>query len=175
MKYTTLSTLDTKVWLQNVNNTLLLIRKVISTSNAVEVNVKRKALEHHHRNKFSTVYSQLLYGLYDIDDIFISTGSGTCFCTGGMLFDLLNFQLTEEELALTHFCTEIIEDLSVEFCCDINHAWTVYADKPFDIDEADIINYRRILRIHELCKEALSNVGAYDETLNVVEDSRSRC
>ncbi|AXC38821.1 UNVERIFIED_ORG: hypothetical protein [Escherichia phage CMSTMSU] len=53
-------------------------------------------------------------------------------------------------------------------------AWDVYAAKPFDIEESDVLNYLRVLKIHSNCKTKLQSLGVYDETLDVVEDSRSR-
>lgn len=174
MKYTALSPTDTKVWLSNLNKTIILTKKVISTANSLDVNIKKNVLKYHHRSKLSTWYSNIFYGLYGMDDILIGTSSGSCFSAGGMCFMDLGFSLSDEEIEFKQFRDKLLGSGDIKFCTELMGAWDVYAAKPFDIEESDVLNYLRILKIHSNCKTKLQSLGVYDETLDVVEDSRSR-
>ena len=174
MKYAALSSTDTKVWLSNLNKTILLLKKVLATANSLDVKIKKDVLEYHHRSKLSTWYSNIFYGLYGMDDIVIGASSGTCFCTGGMFFMDLGFSLSNEEVEFKHFRDQLMRSDDFKFCTDLMGAWDIYSSKPFEIEEVDVLNYLRILKIHSKCKTNLQSLGVYDETLDVVEDSRSR-
>jgi hypothetical protein len=174
MRYTALSPTDTKVWLNNLNKTILLIKKVLSTANLLDVKIKMDALEYHHRSTISTWYANIFYGLYGMDDIVIGPSSGSCYSTGGSFFMDLGFSLTKEDVDFKFFRDELVKSGDTQFCKDLMGAWSIYAARPFDIEESDVINYLRILKIHSQCKSKLQILGVYDEACDVVEDSRSR-
>ncbi|EMR6009026.1 hypothetical protein WJW27_005905 [Escherichia coli] len=174
MKYTQLNNNDTNIWLGNISKTLELVKFTLQKSVDIEINIKKEILKHYHKNKFYKFISKLIYGLYDIEDICIGYSTGICFTTDGIMNDL-NFRLTREEQDFRIFCDNIMNEDKIQFVIELSQIWSVYADKPFEINESDILNYIRIMKIHDLCKNALLSIGAYDEAYDVVKDSRSGC
>lgn len=174
MKYTHLSIDDTNIWLDNIIKTLELIKLTLQKSIDIETNIKHEILNYYHRNKYCTFFSKLIYGLYDSEDICIGYSTGICFTINGFMNDL-NFRLSEEQQKFRLFCENIIDEDEISFVIELNRIWSTYADKPFEINETDVLNYIRVMKIHDLCKNALLSIGAYNETYDLVEDSRSSC
>lgn len=172
MKYTVLSAQDTEIWLGNVLKTLMVIKKLISSIGAIETNLKKDILNDFHRNAYMKFYSNMFYGLYDADDICIFP-SGKAWSLNSACFSDLRYSLTQEQVDARKYLEQIMDDGTITFVSEISHCWNVYADKPFNISEEDIINYTRIMRIHECVKMALKDIGLYDEACNLDEDSRS--
>lgn len=174
MKYTHLSIDDTNIWLDNIIKTLELIELTLQKSIDIETNIKHEILNYYHRNKYCKFFSKLIYGLYDSEDICIGYSTGICFTINGFMNDL-NFRLSEEQQKFRLFCENIIDKDEISFVIELNRTWSTYADKPFEINETDVLNYIRVMKIHDLCKNALLSIGAYNETYDLVEDSRSSC
>ncbi|EHU8781230.1 hypothetical protein N0S44_000463 [Escherichia coli] len=174
MKYTHLSIDDTNIWLDNIIKTLELIKLTLQKSIDIETNIKHEILNYYHKNKYCKFFSKLIYGLYDSEDICIGYSTGICFTINGLMNDL-NFRLSEEQRNFRLFCKDIMDEDEISFVVELNRTWSTYADKPFEINETDVLNYFRVMKIHDLCKNALLSIGAYNETYDLVEDSRSSC
>lgn len=173
MNYNKLSQKDTDIWLKNVNNTLELVRKCISEADRVSDEAKEKVYNHFHRNIFTKIYALTMYNMYKPSDIFIGLYSGAMFTLGGIFSDT-GCTLEQNEIDVIVAVDDIMDN-EVDFILEIVRCWNVYSTKPFDITQQDIIDYMRILRTQERCKKLLTNLGTYDETYNVVEDSQCRC
>ena len=176
MKYTVLSEVDTEVWLSNVQKTLVLLKQVMGAYDEKCEEYKLLAIDTYHRTPLRKLWSQIMYGLYSTDDIIVGCWSGDLSSLGGFFGKRLTkipsipFSIRE----IGELADKYIEEGTSDFVINLSSAWSVYASKPFAIEESDVLNYLRVLKIHETCKNALIEARKYDETFDVVEDSRSR-
>jgi hypothetical protein len=164
MLYKQLSERNTNIWIKNIG-------KVISLNNIL-LKKSRERLELM-QNEYTANYRSNIIGKL--------LNSSECVLIYGKIYENYNsfFPLrkvtpfTESELEVEYHSYEYFYNKKRDFVMT-QERWSKYADRPFKVEEKDIIYYQTLEEFHNKSIEVAKGIGLDYEAFNLDEYSQNR-
>lgn len=160
MIYKTLTANETNIWISNLENVVKLNTELSDLWNSIE-----KQYKDDYKKYYRTGWTKIFY-----DEYFHFGGDGKPFELSFWFIPLCKLKkLSFWQNELRWFI--IMNDEKFEELNDVKTRWVKYADKPFQINEDDVIFYQKLIKFYSESTDIADGVGITYEAFNLDENS----